>query len=113
MSLHCLHTTTRDGTPVIVETGWDDDLCGFALHVQPQAEADPQRDSPHRFSNLDLLPGLPFEKGYVSLHSHLGRLGIKLPPAMLSAVLKDHRLGSRSMRVLWDSDGTVRDIRSW
>ena len=114
MSLHCLHTTTRDGTPVVVQTGWDDALGGFALHVEPKLEsAQSPQDSPYRFSNLNLLPGLPLEKGYVSLHSNLARLGIKLPAAMLSAVLKDRRLGRRNMRVLWDSDGTVCDIRSW
>jgi hypothetical protein len=113
MSLHCLHTTTRDGIPVVVETGWDEALCGFALHVEPQLDPAHQQDSPYRFSNLDLLPGLPLEKGYVNLHSNLARLGIKLPAAMLSAVLKDRRLGRRNMRVLWDSDGTVSDIRSW
>ncbi len=113
MSLHCLHTTTREGVPVIVETGWDDELCGFSLHVQPRPEAGEPPDSPFRFSNLDLLPGVPLGKGYVSLHSNLARLGIKLPPTMLTAVLKDRRLGNRNMRVLWDSDGTVSDIRSW
>jgi hypothetical protein len=113
MSLHCLHTTTRDGVPVIVETGWDNDLGGFALHVQPKPEAALPPDSPCRFSNLDLLPGLPLEKGYVSLHSNLARLGIKLPSAMLCAVRKDCRTGSRNMRVLWDRDGNVCDIRSW
>jgi len=113
MSLHCLHTTTRDGVPVVVETGWDDAFRGFALHVDPQIDPADKADSPYRFSNLDQLPGVPLEKGYVDLHFHLGRLGIKLPDEMLSALLKDQRLGSRNMRVLWDRDGTVRDIRSW
>jgi hypothetical protein len=113
MSLHCLHTTAGDGTPVIVQTGWDDALGGFALHVEPQDDPAHKQESPYRFSNLDLLPGLPLEKGYVSLHSNLCRMGIKLPAEMLSAVRKDQRLGSRNMRVLWDCDGTVRDIRSW
>lgn len=111
MSIHCLQTVMGDGTAVLVQTGWDETLAGFALIVESN---DPREAASRcRFSNLDQLPGVPLEKGYVALHADLARLGITLPRTMLSAILKEANQKAANMRILWSGDGTIEDIRSW
>jgi hypothetical protein len=87
MSLHHLSTTTRDGIPVDVVTGWDAIAQGYYLTVRStDLAADDTSGDADLFSTDQLPDSLSLPQRYEPLISILEGMGIFLPTLVLDAV---------------------------
>jgi hypothetical protein len=87
MTQHNFSTTTRDGIPVDIETGWDATAKGYFLVVRRADQAaNDEWDDPDLFSTHRLPKSVPLPQSYEPLGSILDGMGVVLPASVLGDV---------------------------